>query len=130
MSTIYASFEQKINISKWPPTKLNILRFWPEKEGFRYSGKGITARISNGADGVYAVLFDKDNRKWIFNLYWVELNRRKQLLNWDAIYVRDLDGFIPFRYLPDGKYQLKVFKVEGDNIQMIGSKTNMMVKGM
>ena len=119
---------QPHNLKKKEP--LALLYFKTEKNGFRYSGKTVKARVSNGEDGVYAVFVNNENKNFVFNLYWSELNRHQQMLNWDAIYVRNLEGIIPFKYLPDGKYQLKVFKVEGDSIQMIGSHGNMIVKGM
>jgi hypothetical protein len=112
-------------------TKSNhILQIWSAKDGFRYFGKGISARITSGEDGVFAVLVNKNQKKWVFNLFWSELNRRKQLTNWDAIYVRNLDGIIPFKYLPDGRYTLKIFKVEGKRVQLMGLKEGMQVSGM
>jgi hypothetical protein len=52
------------------------------------------------------------------------------LTHWDAIYVRNLDGIIPFKYLPDGRYTLKIFKVEGKQITLMGVKNGMQVNGM
>ncbi len=130
-SKIYHSFEREKKVVGIPSfRKNNILHFWPVKNGFRYSGRGISARISNGSDGVYAVLFDKGNKKWVFNLFWSELNRRKQLMNWDAIYVRNLEGIIPFKYLPDGKYSIKIFKIQNEKIELVGLSENLIVKGI
>jgi hypothetical protein len=112
-------------------TKSNhILQIWSVKDGFRYFGKGISARITSGEDGVFAVLVNQNQKKWVFNLFWSELNRKKQLTHWDAIYVRNLDGIIPFKYLPDGRYTLKIFKVEGKQITLMGVKNGMQVNGM
>jgi hypothetical protein len=112
-------------------TKSNhILQIWSSKDGFRYFGKGISARITSGEDGVFAVLVNQNQKKWVFNLFWSELNRKKQLTHWDAIYVRNLDGIIPFKYLPDGRYTLKIFKVEGKQITLMGVKNGMQVNGM
>jgi hypothetical protein len=128
--TIYESFDQETRLSNSPKNDSNVLRIWSEKDGFRYSGKGISARITKGQDGVYAVLMDNDSRKWVFNMFWIELDRRKQLTHWDAIYVRNLEGIIPFKYLPDGKYVLKIFKVQDEKIELIGIQNNLVVSGI
>lgn len=128
--TIYSALDSTKMVKRNTEEKVNVLKIWSEKNGFRYSGNNISARISNGEDGVYAVLVDTSNRKWVFNLFWKELNRRKQLTNWDAIYVRNLDGIIPFKYLPDGKYLLKIIQIQGEKIQLIGEQNNLLVKGI
>jgi hypothetical protein len=97
---------------------------------FAYSGLKVKGRILNGSDGYYLVFENSQHQNWMFNMYWREIDRRKQLTHWDGIYLRNLSGAIPFIYLPDGRYVAKIFKIEGGLTKLVGVSPNFSVKGM
>ena len=97
---------------------------------FSYTGLKVKGRILNGTDGYYLVFENGQHQNWVFNMYWREIDRRKQLTHWDGIYLRNLSGTVPFIYLPDDRYVAKIFKIEDGQPTLVGVTPNFSVNGM
>jgi len=97
---------------------------------FSYRGLKVKGRILNGSDGYYLVFENGQHQNWVFNMYWREIDRRKQLTHWDGIYLRNLSGSVPFIYLPDDRYVAKIFKLEDGQATLVGVTPNFSVNGM
>ncbi len=110
--------------------KLGEFEFEMHPSHFSYSGLKVKGRILNGSDGYYLVFENGQHQNWVFNMYWHEIDRRRQLTHWDGIYLRNLSGTIPFIYLPDDRYVAKIFKVEGGLPTLVGVTPNIQVNGM
>jgi hypothetical protein len=131
-----------VNVSKWIQknkydtlkceSKFNVGEFEFEihPSHFSYSGSKVKGRILNGADGYYLVFENSQHQNWVFNMYWHEIDRRRQLTHWDGIYLRNLSGTIPFIYLPDDRYVAKIFRVEDGKPILVGVTPNIQVNGM
>ena len=97
---------------------------------FSYQGLKVKGRILRGSDGYYMVFENAQHQNWVFNMYWREIDRRKQLTHWDGIYLRNLSGTVPFIYLPDDRYVAKIFKIEDGVASLVGVTPNFNVNGM
>ena len=97
---------------------------------FTYRGLKVKGRILNGTDGYYLVFENGQHQNWVFNMYWREIDRRKQLTHWDGIYLRNLSGTVPFIYLPDDRYVAKIFKIEDGQPTLVGVTPNFSINGM
>lgn len=117
------------SLAKAPQGK-DLLRFSLEKNGLRYLGEKTRAKMSYGSDGMYVVFENAKKENWVFNLYFMELDRARQIKFHDAIYVRKVEGMIPFIYLPDGDYRVKLFRVEDNQTSLVGILPHIPVKGM
>ncbi len=112
------------------PKGSDLLQFTLEKNGLRYFGEKTRVKMSHGSDGMYVVFENAQKEHWVFSLYFMELDRARQIKMHDAIYVRKAAGFLPFIYLPDGDYRVKVFRVEGNQTSLVGLLPHIPVKGM
>lgn len=110
--------------------KLGEFEFEMHPSHFSYFGLKVKGRILNGSDGYYLVFENGQHQNWVFNMYWHEIDPRRQLTHWDGIYLRNLSGTIPFIYLPDDRYVAKIFKVEGGLPTLVGVTPNIQVNGM
>jgi hypothetical protein len=110
--------------------KLGEFEFDINSAHFSYTGLKVKGRILNGADGYYLVFENGQHQNWVFNMYWREIDRRKQLTHWDGIYLRNLSGAVPFIYLPDDRYVAKIFKIEDGVASLVGVTPNFKVNGM
>ena len=110
--------------------KLGEFEFDINSAHFSYTGLKVKGRILNGTDGYYLVFENGQHQNWVFNMYWREIDRRKQLTHWDGIYLRNLSGTVPFIYLPDDRYVAKIFKIEDGQPTLVGVTPNVSVNGM
>ncbi|RXK50688.1 hypothetical protein [Aquirufa rosea] len=123
-------FQKDVQVKTSLSTGKDLLQFKLEKNGLRYHGEKTHVKVSHGSDGIYVVFENAEKKCWVFNLYFMELDRARQLKYHDAIYVRHAEGYLPFIYLPDGNYRLKIYRVENNQVSAMGSFTNIPVKGM
>jgi hypothetical protein len=109
---------------------LGEFEFDINSEHFSYRGLKVKGRILHGSDGYYLVFENAQHLNWIFNMYWREIDRRKQFTHLDGIYLRNLSGTVPFIYLPDDRYVAKIFKIEDGVASLVGVTPNFKVNGM
>ena len=110
--------------------KLGEFEFDINSAHFSYTGLKVKGRILHGSDGYYLVFENGQHQNWVFNMYWREIDRKKQLTHWDGIYLRNLSGTVPFIYLPDDRYVAKIFKIEDGQPTLVGVTPNFSVSGM
>jgi len=139
---IFSLDPELVNVSTWiqlnkydtlkseSKFKVGEFEFEMHPTYFAYKGLKVKGRILNGADGYYLVFENSQHQNWVFNMYWREIDRRKQLTHWDGIYLRNLSGAIPYIYLPDDRYVAKIFRVEDGQPILVGVTPNFLVKGM
>ncbi|MHA8064762.1 hypothetical protein [Aquirufa aurantiipilula] len=112
------------------PQGKDVLKFSLEKNGLTYSGEKTRVRMSHGSDGMYAIFENAKKENWVFSLYFMELDRARQIKFHDAIYVRKAEGILPFIYLPDGDYRVKIMRVEDNQTSLVGILPHIPVRGM
>ncbi|MHA8098203.1 hypothetical protein VR479_02785 [Aquirufa aurantiipilula] len=117
------------SLHKTPKGK-DVLKFSLEKNGLTYSGEKTRVRMSYGSDGMYAIFENAKKENWVFSLYFMELDRARQIKFHDAIYVRKAEGILPFIYLPDGDYRVKIMRVEDNQTSLVGILPHIPVRGM
>lgn len=86
--------------------------------------------ITTGSDGYYMVLRNRKNRFWVFNLFWKNSDFKRQLFTYRGICVKNLSGNIPFKYLPDDIYTLRLIHISGSQKEVIGELTHVKMIGI
>lgn len=95
-----------------------------------YQNHTAKSLISSGSDGYYIVLSNKKNQFWVFNLFWENNDFKRQLCTYSGICVKNLSGNIPFKYLPDDTYTLRVINISGPIKEVIGELTQIKMIGI
>lgn len=105
-------------------------KFTLAEHGIQYHAPKLTWRASNAIDGYYLVLDRQGQASILYSMFWNQVDVRQQVLHPNQVAVRALGGGIPFVFLPDGRYTLRVILLESGKTQVFQVPGEFLVKGL
>ena len=95
-----------------------------------YHNDKAKSLITKGSDGYYLVLQNESKQYWVFNMFWEYSDFESQLSNFEGIWVKNLNGNIPFKYFPDDIYTLRIINISGAKKEVLGELTQVKLSGI